>query len=258
VTNLNHIVIGQPDNPPLILLHGFLGCAQDWLYVMQQLSDRYCCIAVDLPGHGESHFADYSFAAFSDVMSDFIAKYKQPILLGYSMGGRLALYLAIKAKPELKGLILGSTNPGIQNRLDRKKRYDSDLMLAKSLEQEDFNSFLVRWYNQPLFASLLHAIDLETLLQKRVNNNPYQLAQALRGMSAGRQPDLWPGIKNLSFPVLVLAGSLDEKYAQIALRLKKTGGNITVRLINAAGHNIHLEQPNSFIHEISRFMIEEC
>jgi len=165
------------------------------------------------------------------------------IYVGYSMGGRLSLHLAV-AQPDLvRRLALVSTTAGIEDPADRDARRQSDADLAASIEREGVDAFLDRWLALPLFATLPR--DAASLDDRR-RNTAAGLASSLRLAGAGAQASLWDRLGELPMPVLVVAGERDAKYAAIGLRMAELIPHATFAAIAGAGHAAHLEAPDVF------------
>jgi 2-succinyl-6-hydroxy-2,4-cyclohexadiene-1-carboxylate synthase len=172
--------------------------------------------------------------------------------VGYSMGGRLALHLAL-ARPELvHGLVMIGATPGIEDAGTRAERRASDEALARSLERDGLDAFLDRWLAQPLFARLpQEAADLED----RRRNTVAGLASSLRLAGTGVQEPLWDRLGTLTMPVLVLAGAEDDRFAEIGRRTAAAiGPTATFEEVPNAGHAAHLEQPNETLRLIRAWL----
>jgi len=180
-------------------------------------------------------------------------------LIGYSMGGRLALHLALAAPERFWALVLESASPGIEDPAEREARRQSDEALAEAIERDGVAAFVARWESQPLFASQarLPAGVRASLRQQRLRNRPVGLANSLRGMGAGVQTPVWDRLPEIGMPALVLAGEHDGKYRAIAERTAALlpGGRLEV--VPGAGHAIHLERPDAFAQVVGSFL-HEC
>lgn len=183
---------------------------------------------------------------------------EQTALVGYSMGGRLALYLALEYPERFDSLILESASPGLRTERERtaRRRYDEEL--ARRLDAAgaaDFRAFLEVWHRQPLFVSLAgHEGLLEKLITDRTRNDPKELARSLRGMGTGSQPSLWEDLPNLKVPTLAVAGEYDEKFVGIAREMSETSRKIECVVVAGAGHNVHAERPGEFVRLLKRFV----
>ncbi len=169
-------------------------------------------------------------------------------IAGYSMGGRLALYLALRHPGRCSGLFLESASPGLESAVERAVRRAADEELARRLESRGFEEFLEGWYRQPLFSSL--ARDQELLrrtIEARRRNDPEELARALRGMGTGAQPSLWGELPGLVVPALAVAGELDEKFVAVARRMTGATPNVRAAVVSGAGHNVRAEAPEAYL-----------
>jgi 2-succinyl-6-hydroxy-2,4-cyclohexadiene-1-carboxylate synthase len=258
--SLNHEVSGDRRSPAVVFLHGFMGSSADWREIMAELGDRTFRIAVDLPGHGaslgmpqETYTIEGATRAVMRTLDGL--EVVRPVVAGYSMGGRLALYLALRYPDQCAGLFLESVSPGLESTEERATRRAADESKAGRLESGDFEAFLRDWYCQPLFASLARD---ETLLRRTVEarwrNDPGELARSLRGMGTGSQPSLWGELEGLAIPALAVAGGLDEKYARISSRMASINPSIESAVVPVAGHTVHAETPAEFTSLLGRFV----
>jgi 2-succinyl-6-hydroxy-2,4-cyclohexadiene-1-carboxylate synthase len=258
--NFHFIQASQILSQPVLFLHGFMGCAEDWNEVINRLADAFFCIAVDLPGHGKTIVAEgkspYGMETCAASLVAFLRnrKIKKCALVGYSMGGRLALYLALHAPEIFHCVVLESASPGLRTKTERRARIEHDNKLADEIEVGDFAAFLQRWYSQPLFRGLQPHPKFQSLFQKRLQNNPRTLAKSLRGMGTGAQPSLWEKLPALKIPALLLAGENDKKFVQINSEMAKLSPATQVKIIKNAGHTIHFEQPEIFAKYVRHFI----
>ena len=237
-----------------------MGSAQDWEPIIRRLDDHFAPWAMDLPGHGKAAgLTDefYCFERAAERLTDWLNEFRKPhcVPVGYSMGGRMALYFAVKHPEHCKGLILESTSPGIQDEDERLDRLSHDFDLAVQLEDGNLEEFIRNWYHQPMFHRLSEdAGKLENIFRKRQKNDPWELARALRGFSPGIQPPLWDHLAKLNFPVLVIAGALDKKYVQISEEMVERLPLGQLSVVDDADHNVHEEQPEAFIKVVNEFL----
>src|ERR687893_1016802 len=219
---LSYTVYGDPHRPGTLFLHGFMGSGANWAETISALDERFYCVAPDLPGHGRSLGLtpeDYTIVGAAKMLRELLdgLEISSNAIVGYSMGGRLALYLALRGPERCSGLFLESASPGIEDAAERQARREADEQKARRLESGDFETFLADWYRQPLFASLArHEGLVKALISARSDNDPGELARSLRGMGTGDQPSLWGGLGELEVPALAVVGSLDERYVRIA------------------------------------------
>ena len=258
--DLNYEVSGDRRSRAVLFLHGFMGSSADWRGTMSALGDRAFCITVDLPGHGSSLGLPpetYTIAGATRAVIDALdtLEVERTLIAGYSMGGRLALYLALRYPERCSGLFLESTSPGLESEEERASRRAADEEKTKRLESGDLDEFLQDWYRQPLFAPLARDEGLlQQTIEARRRNDPVELARSLRGMGTGSQPSLWGELERLAVPVLAVAGSLDEKYATISFRMASISSRIEPLVIPGAGHNVRAEAPAEYAALLRRFL----
>ncbi len=239
---------------PLLLLHGFTGDVSTWEPAVGLLSKHFLTIAVDLPGHGETdapedpvRYSAENTAADLAALLDELG-IDRTYVLGYSMGGRLALSFSFLHKERVKGLILESASPGLESESERSNRRSRDEKLAAMIESEGIEAFVDYWEKIPLFASQrrlpqTRQADIRT---QRLSQRPQGLANSLRGFGTGTQLSWWNRLGQLDVPVILLAGELDEKFVSIAAKMEKRLKYAEKRVINETGHAIHVEQPQFF------------
>ena len=240
--------LGPREAPRLVFLHGFLGTGDDWRTLADQLHAGWRIDLVDLPGHGKSTGLDaaaYTWAGCLDRLAALAEG--ATALAGYSMGGRLALGVALSGRVALKALVVISASPGLEGESARTLRAQEDDRRGLALEAQGLPDFLAAWYEQPLFASLAHQPGLKReLLARRARGDASELARALRGFSVGRQPSGWPGVAELRMPSLWMAGADDAAYAAVAQRAAGLSPNAAAFMVPHSGHMPHLEQPQIF------------
>ena len=241
--------------PTLVMLHGFTGSAAGWGKHLDTLAAYGLrMIALDLPGQGQSDApGDARRYAIEYCRQDILAALQklgvsqdEAVLLGYSMGGRIALYTAFSGF--FRALILESASPGLGDPAEREQRRISDEALAASIERDGVQAFIDRWEKLPLFASQsrLPPEAREALRRQRLSNRPGGLAQSLRGVGTGVQPSLYARLPALHIPVLLIAGELDTKFTAIARSMAQALPQFQLRIVPGAGHSVHLERPEEF------------
>jgi len=249
------------------MLHGFTGSAAGWgLHLDTLAAYGLRVIALDLPGHGQSDAPkDPRRYSIEHCRQDILAALQQlgvskgqAILLGYSMGGRIALYTAFASF--FRALILESASPGLADPGEREQRHLSDETLAASIERDGVPAFIERWENLPLFASqkTLPLDCREKLHQQRLQNSATGLAQSLRGVGTGVQSSLYAQLPTLNIPVLLIAGELDAKFTTIARHMAQALPQSQLHIIPAAGHTVHLERPQAFASLVGNFVKCTC
>lgn len=258
----NAAITPTPSASPLVLLHGFTGSSVNWQPLLPTLSTDQPIITVDLLGHGQTDAPTdatrYGMAASARDLVDLLAQIAPgPFnLLGYSMGGRLALYFAVSYPHLVNKLILESASPGLADAADRTTRVRSDEALADRIEREGIPAFVDYWEQIPLFASQqsLPVEIRQRLRDQRLQNRPRGLANSLRGMGTGVQPPLWDQLATLTIPTLLITGEYDTKFHTIAEQMMAQLPNARHKTITGAGHTIHLEQPEAYGAVVSAFV----
>ena len=235
-------------SPPLVLAHGFTQSGRAWGPLPGLLGDQRRIIAVDLAGHGNSPVArDLPEAAHRLGRDGGWGSY-----LGYSLGGRIALHLALAQPDRVAALVLLGAHPGIEDPTERDARRRADDELAEHLEAVGLEAFLDEWLAQPLFASLPPEADQRAA---RLANDPVALAASLRNLSTGRQVPLWDRLPALAMPGLVLAGERDDKYTRLGRQaVAAIGANATFEIVPDAGHAAHLERPEFVAQRVRAFL----
>lgn len=263
VNNVNYACkIHQRDTdlPWLLMLHGFMGDHRVFDHLIDELCKSCNPVTLDLLGHGKSSKPEDPARYNEDEQVSDIFKLIEELdlsplyLFGYSMGGRLALKTALDAPNVLKGLILESTNSGINDETTRNKRRQLDEKRALNIEK-DFRGFLNEWEKLELFQSPLPI--QEELVQKyhniQLHQNPEAIAASMHGFGTGSMSPAWNDIKHLDLPVLLIAGSEDKKYQRIKRRLVSQFPNAKFSSITA-GHRTHLDNPSAFLSELKNYL----
>ena len=259
---LSHSFNKDGKGQPLLMLHGFMGSGQDFVQVEELFGDPVNCLTVDLPGHGDSAAVSedlFSMGGCSQAIIAMLDGLDLPRvdLLGYSMGGRQALYLTANYPDRFRRVVLVSASPGLREEEERLARRKHDAVLADRLRQESFDTFLDDWYNQPLFASLRADMDkLAATKEKRRSNDPEGLARSLLGMGTGSQPSLWDQLATIVQPILLITGEKDHKFCAIAREMSDLCPMACLEEVKAAGHNVPVECPREFSEVVRSFLTE--
>lgn len=256
---------GNDSLPPVILLHGFTGDHTTWESLKETLKGLFQVITIDLIGHGktdspkqpERYEVDRAAKDIIDIMDHL--QLDTAHLLGYSMGGRLALSIALKYPDKMKSLMLESVSPGLKTKEEKEARVLNDEALATRILDHGIINFVHYWENIPLFQTQKKLpVEIQNQIRaQRLQNNPIGLANSLRGFGTGRQPSWWPELNKLDIPVLLMCGKLDEKFCKIAAEMNQLLPESAMIEFNAAGHAIHVEQPNKFDTIVKEFLIEQ-
>ncbi|MEG5014724.1 MULTISPECIES: 2-succinyl-6-hydroxy-2,4-cyclohexadiene-1-carboxylate synthase [unclassified Microcoleus] len=255
----HYSLTGNRNQQTILFLHGFTGNSQNFSSVISLLYKSYCCLAVDLPGHGETRvIGDESCYNISNTAQALIhllddLQIGKCLLLGYSMGGRLALYMTLHFPERFEKVVLESASPGLKTEKERSHRRQADLQLAQKLENSNIKDFLFNWYDIPLFKSLKNSPNFDKLIESRLANNPLELAKSLRNMGTGNQPSLWEKLAQNQIPILLLAGEYDDKFININTEMASLCPAATLEIVPKAGHNIHFENIDKFGSVVRQF-----
>lgn len=239
-----------------------MGSGEDWKPVIKMLSPCFASLTLDLPGHGKTLNLNkdncYTMQSTANAVIHLLDRLHimKCHLVGYSLGGRLALFLALYFPERFIKVILESASAGLKTESERLSRQERDSRLGIELEHGELHLFLENWYNQPIFKSLKAHPDFHKLFKRRLKNSPSGLARSLRFMGTGSQPNLWPMLRNNRIPLLLLAGGIDEKFKAIAYQMAEECACAKVKIVDGCGHNIHFEKPGDFALHIEGFLIQ--
>ncbi|MGQ9480850.1 2-succinyl-6-hydroxy-2,4-cyclohexadiene-1-carboxylate synthase [Chloroflexus sp.] len=248
--------------PALLTIHGFTGSGQTWQPLVPMLAQDHTLVLVDLIGHGASAAPpDPHRYAIEQCVTDLLALLdhlgtEHTDLLGYSMGGRIGLLLTAHAPTRIRRQILIGASPGLADPAERAARLASDEALARLIEERGLEWFVDYWATQPIFASQqrLPSAVLAAQRAQRLAGSAQGYANALRGMSVGRQPSLWATLPTITTPTLLITGALDSKFCAIAAQMAALMPNARHEIVPDAGHAVHLEQPDVVATLVSAFL----
>ncbi len=235
------------------MLHGFTQTQNSWNDVCARLESSHTCVTVDLPGHGDSPDGRASLDETADRVAAVISSVRAPaVLVGYSMGARVALHVALAHPGRLAGLVLVSGTAGIDDPVERSARRDADAALADHVEKIGTESFIDEWLAQPMFATL----DADAAaVADRLRNMPSGLADSLRHCGTGTQEPLWSRLAEIEMPVLVVTGDLDPKFTALGERLTAGLPSADHVRVSGSGHTVHLEAPEAFISALEDWLV---
>ncbi len=238
----------MPEN--VVLLHGFGGTHRAWDGVVGLLDrERYRPLALDLPGHGEAADAPRPITFAGCTERVLASSPERFALCGYSLGGRIALHVALAAPERVRRLVLVATNPGIEDAAERTERRRSDHRLAEELERAPYEEFIERWRTQPLFAEDPPEVGALAREDQR-RNRPDALAAVLRGVGTGEMQPLWERLPELPMPVTVLVGERDAKFRVLGRRAVELPSRAEL-LTAPGGHGLLLENPRAVAEAIT-------
>ncbi len=249
---------------PIIFLHGFTGSANDWDFVLEQFPGNSSPIFIDLIGHGESDSPNsvvFYETKFQIELLKYVLEYfelKKVILVGYSMGGRLALSFTMKYQEFVDALVLESTSFGIENEKERLQRIESDKKLAEQIDNSSVEEFINNWIKDPLFNSLrnLDMEKLNDLIKNKIqNNNIVGIKNSLLGFNTGKMKNYFLELNNLKIRTLLIVGELDKKFVKINNKANSLLPKSELIIIKQSGHNVHFEKPKEFLKFLNRFLL---
>ena len=274
-----HVEVGGR-GAPLLILHGFTGSTRTVQDIAERLAPWHRTIRVDLAGHGLTHvLSDAARFGMSGATAD-LARVLDHVLpappresdgidglwevpdahiLGYSMGGRLALGLAAYHPERVRSLVLVGASPGIADAGERERRREADAELAELLLRDGITAFVDRWMRSDFFETQreMGSADWEEKARaQRLDNQPLGLAMSLRAMGTGAQPPLHDRLPDIDVPVLLVVGDRDPKFVGIAEEMAAALPDARVEVLSGAGHAVHLEQPEVFAERVQAFLAE--
>ncbi len=279
------LILGAAERPAIVMLHGFMGTGSDWLAVARGLQPGFRCLLPTLPGHDRATADTHPVAGLntvpepdpiprrisdrnadgnpdplgkdSDHTNAFTAyagqlwRELEPhlprrfALVGYSLGGRLALELACRHPERVHTLVLESAHPGLQTAAERAVRGDQDALWIHRFERDPWPAVLRDWYRQPVFASLGEA-ERQRFIDLRAAASPLALATVLRATSLALQPDLEPAWRRLPMALGFITGAKDTRFCAVGARLALARPDLTRVEMDGLGHNCHALAPKAF------------
>ncbi len=252
---LNYFVTGE--GTPVTLLHGFTQSGRTWHEVIAAMPAGRRWVVPDLRGHGLTRMAPEAPCTMDACTADLVMLWddlgiERTHLVGYSMGGRLALHIAAKRPERILSLLTIGAHAGLDEEA-RQGRRMGDEALARRIEQEGLEPFVNYWGSLPLFAGLERRGPsfVAQLRAERMSNTVAGLAASLRGMGAGVMEPLWSDLARTAVPCTFVAGQLDHGYVASARRLAASVPNGRVEVVLRAGHAVHQERPEAFARVLS-------
>ena len=247
---LNYEVIGE--GTPVTMLHGFTQSGRSWQEVIAKMPEGRQWILPDLRGHGDTRVrpgAAHSMDACTadlEMLWDHLGV-QRTHLVGYSMGGRLALHVAATRPARVISLLTIGAHAGLEEDA-REGRRRGDEAMAQRIENDGLEAFVNYWTNLPLFAGLERRgpAFVAQVRAERMNNRVAGLAESLRGMGAGAMRPIWNELARVTCPCTFVAGQLDHGYVASARRLAESVPNARVVVVQRAGHTVHQERPDAF------------
>lgn len=257
---LNYFVAGE--GPPVTLLHGFTQSGRSWRELISHMPDGWRWIVPDLRGHGDTVMKAGATCSMDACTDDLVALWEEldlsrTHLVGYSMGGRLALHVAARRPERLMSLLTIGAHAGLDDDA-RAGRIQGDDALAARIEKDGMESFVEYWSALPLFAGLERRGEgyVAQLRTERLQNRVGGLACSLRGMGAGVMEPVWDDLARVNVPCTFVAGQLDHGYVASARRLAASVPHGQVHLVLRAGHAAHQERPDAFARILAAHLLQ--
>lgn len=237
---------GPVAETPQVLIHGFTQTSRSWDPYIAELPSEEAVVRLDAPNHALSENVTSNLVESADLIASQCGRGNY---IGYSMGGRIALHVALRHPEKVRTLVLISSTAGIEDAEERQRRIASDEELAVSLEVRGVEAFLDQWLSNPMFANMPRA---DSDYQDRCRNSVTGLASSLRHCGTGQQNPLWEDLAQLSMPVLLIVGEQDAKFVDIGQKMHSKISHSRLVVVARCGHSVHLEEP-----ELSRQLIAD-
>lgn len=247
---LSYFVSGE--GTPVTLLHGFTQSGRSWREVISMMPEGYLWVVPDLRGHGDTTNRPGTPCSMEACTADLEMLWAhlgidKTHLVGYSMGGRFALDIAVRRPERVASLLTIGAHAGLDDEA-REGRRLGDEALAQRIEKDGLEAFVNYWGGLPLFAGLLRRGPgfVSQIRSERMGNRVAGLACSLRGMGAGVMEPVWEQLAQVELPCTFVAGQLDHGYVASARRLVATVPHGRVEVVPRAGHTVHQERPDTF------------
>lgn len=246
---------GDPSNRTIIFLHGFMGSHLDFLPTIENLSDDFHCISLDLPGHGHSkEILPKTPEELEELILASLAPHLKSncSLVGYSMGGRVSISLTKKIDPEFLILISARIDP--LSAAEAKAIHQRDEKIATSFQEDNYTLFLEKWYSMPIFKTLKNKSSLyQKMVQERKSQDPIALAHILRLLSPSTYTLDPLFLEKLSCPLLYLSGREDSKYDKMSKKIHNKKKEAWLYSLSNTSHALHIEDPLNTSQIIKKF-----
>lgn len=239
----------------LYALHGFTETDESWQETLgRDIAPLRCPL---MPGHGDRPCPPGM--SIERAAADLVAGFpEEPVdLLGYSMGGRVAVRLALDHPRRVRRLILISCHPGIRDARERELRRRRDETLAQVLEEDGIGPFMAWWETQPALKPVqpFPPAVAEAVRARRLNQDPHGLAACLRSMGGGAMAPVWDRLGELRMPTLLIAGAQDHRYMRIMDEMAAAIPGSRRDLVLRAGHAVHRERPQVVSQMVGAFLV---
>lgn len=261
---LNHTFAPNGHAPAVLYLHGFLGCGDDWSELVNRLGRGFSHLTVDLPGHRMPAYSlpleHYSMPGCAELIVSLLdhIRIERCHLVGYSMGGRLALYLLTHYADRFLSAVIESATAGLRTEAERYARLHQEQTWITRLREHPLDEFLNGWYAQPLFYTIDRtSARFEQMMWRRRQHNPEVLALSLQNMGTGAMSSLWELLPDIQAGILFVVGEKDAKYCALAHKMANLCPCAKIAIIANAGHNTHFERPDEYCSVVTQFLSED-
>jgi 2-succinyl-6-hydroxy-2,4-cyclohexadiene-1-carboxylate synthase len=235
----------------LCLVHGFTQTGASWEPVATRLrAAGHDVVTPDAPGHGSRAATAAGLWEGARLLADEVGP---AVWVGYSMGGRLALHVALGQPSVVSGLVVVSATAGIRDEGDRAARRAGDDALAAQLERHGVEAFVDAWLRGPMWATLPPE---RAGREQRLANTAAGLASSLRLAGTGTQDPLWDRLGAIAVPVLVVTGQLDPTYTELGRALAAALPDATLIEVTGAGHAVPWERPDAFVAAVDGWLTQ--
>jgi len=234
----------------LALVHGFTQTGRSWAPIASRLrANGHEVVTPDAPGHGAKATVEADLWRGADLLADEVGR---AIWIGYSMGGRLCLHLALRHPDLVEGLVVVSTTAGIDDPQQRAARRRADDSRAATIAQEGVPAFIQSWLSAPMWATLREE---DRGVDERLTNTAEGLASSLRHAGTGTQEPLWDRLHEIKAPVLVVSGELDATFTAAGDRAgRQIGARATRQTLAGVGHAVPWEAPAAFVEAVETWL----
>ena len=241
--------LSRGSGPHLTFLHGFTQTKESWIPVIEALPQQFSFHLIDAPGHGDSVTGQRTL---SEAGSDVAESMPPGVLIGYSMGARIALHTALQHPEKVTALVLVSGTAGIDSFDERASRRSSDESLADRISEIGVSAFIEEWLSNPMFQGLSKAL---ADIPARCSNKAEGLGDSLRFAGTGTQEPLWDHLHKLNIPVLLVVGENDQKFTELGNRMSALLPDCEFHVIKGVGHTCHLEDINAFTAILQQWLL---
>jgi 2-succinyl-6-hydroxy-2,4-cyclohexadiene-1-carboxylate synthase len=226
----------------VLFIPGFMQRGDAWRPVAELLPQRYPSVLLDHVEH-----------TFEGRLAEIAEAGAGRVLIGYSLGRRLALRAALREPERYAGVVTVGATAGLDDPALRSRRAEADERLAAWIEAAPIEHVVGLWERQPLFADQSELL-VERQRPGRLDQDPRQLAMLLRTAGQGVLEPVWHELLTFELPVLALAGVRDEGYTAAAKRIAETAPRGRAAIVEEAGHAPQLQRPDAVARLVAEFL----